>query len=81
MFHDRLEVRSPGRLPNSVDVEKIKYGVSYARNPILVKFMENLRYIDKMGRGVPMVVKAAQQLGRTLVLEEVGEEFVVKLGF
>jgi len=28
-----------------------------------------------------MVVKAAQQLGRTLVLEEVGEEFVVKLGF
>ncbi len=55
MFADRLEFITPGRLPNSVPIEKLKAGVSYGRNPVLVKFMENLRYIDRLGRGLPMV--------------------------
>ena len=29
LFDDRLEVRSPGRLPNTVTIEKMKNGVSY----------------------------------------------------
>ena len=53
MFHDRLEFRSPGRLPNTVTIEKMKVGVSYARNPFLVKYMENIRYIDQLGKGFP----------------------------
>lgn len=39
---------SPGRLPNNVTVEKIIADVSYSVNPVLAKFMENLRYIDKL---------------------------------
>ena len=46
MFDDRIEFHSPGRLPNTVTIDKMKVGVSYARNPFLVKYMENLRYID-----------------------------------
>jgi len=79
VFTDRLEVRSPGRLPNTVTIEKLSSGVSYSTNPVIVKFMENLRYIDKLGRGLPMVWLAAQRLGRQIVFEEVGEEFVVTL--
>ncbi|NJN34648.1 MAG: transcriptional regulator [Saprospiraceae bacterium] len=79
LFSDRLEIRSPGRLPNTVTTDKMKAGVSYATNPILLKFMENLRYIDKLGRGIPMVNQTALKNNKALILEEVGEEFVLIL--
>ncbi len=79
MFDDRLEFRSPGRLPNTITIEKLKVGVSYAVNPILVKFMENLRYTDRLGRGLPMVYREARQAGKAVEFKEVGEEFWVVL--
>ena len=80
LFDDRLEVKSPGRLPNTVTVEKMTAGVSYATNPVLLKFMENLRYIDKLGRGIPMVYQTALKNNKQLHLEEVGEEFSLVIG-
>ncbi len=80
MFADRLEFRSPGRLPNAITIEKLKVGVSYAINPILVKFMENLRYIERLGRGLPMVYREAQKNNKRLEFKEIGEEFWVTLG-
>ena len=77
MYQDRIEFISPGRLPNTVTIEKLKDGVSYASNPILVKFMENLRYIDQLGRGLPMVYQEIQKLNREVLFQEVGEEFRV----
>ncbi len=74
-----LEFITPGRLPNTVTIEKIKAGVSYARNPVLVKFMENLRYIDRLGRGLPMVWREMQKIGGSVEFKEVGEEFKVTL--
>lgn len=79
LFDNRIEFRSPGRLPNSVSIEKLAYGVSHAPNPVIVKFMENLGYIDKLGRGLPMVVQAAKSKGKTVLFEEFGEEFIVTL--
>ncbi|WP_069470148.1 RNA-binding domain-containing protein [Candidatus Marithrix sp. Canyon 246] len=81
MYDDRIEFISPGRLPNSVSIEKIKLGVSYAPNPIIVKFMENLRYIDKLGRGLPMVYRTAKQQNKEVIFQEIGEEFSVTLPF
>jgi ATP-dependent DNA helicase RecG len=81
MFSDRLEVISPGNLPNSVTIEKLPIGVSYASNPILLKFMENLRYVDKLGRGLPMVCAEAKKLGKVVKFEEIGIEFKVTLPF
>jgi len=78
-FDNRIEFISPGRLPNTVTIEKLKNGVSYAVNPVIVKFMENLRYIDKLGRGIPMVCHEAKRLGFEPVFQETGEEFQVIL--
>ncbi len=78
-FRDRIEFISPGRLPNTVTIEKLKNGVSYAVNPVILKFMENLRYIDKLGRGIPMVCFEAKQIGFEPSFEETGEEFKVTL--
>lgn len=80
MYNDRIEFRSPGRLPNTVTIEKMKIGVSYARNPFLVKYMENMRYIDQLGRGIPMILKKMKELGaREPLLMEQGEEFILTI--
>ena len=80
-FIDRIEFISPGRLPNTVTIEKLKNGVSYAVNPVILKFMENLRFIDKLGRGIPMVIQELKKMGLTPSFAEVGEEFRVILPF
>lgn len=80
MFTDRIEFHSPGKLPNTVTIDKMKIGVSYARNPFLVKYMENLRYIDQLGRGIPMIIKNMKELGaREPELKEIGEEFILTI--
>ncbi len=81
LFDDRIEFISPGRLPNSVTIEKLKAGVSYAINPVLVKFMENLRYIDRLGRGLPMVYREVHRSGGQVECKEIGEEFKVTILF
>lgn len=79
IFSDRIEFISPGRLPNTVTIEKLSVGVSYARNPILVRLMENLGYVDKLGRGLPMVWQEARKLDQQVEFIESGEEFRVIL--
>ncbi len=81
IFEDRIEVISPGRLPNTVTIEKLPFGVSFASNPVIVKFMENMRYIDQLGRGLPMVCREAADHGKKVVFEEIGESFKVTLMF
>ncbi len=82
LFDDRLEIHSPGRLPNSVTIQKMKVGVSAMRNPFLVKYMENLNYIDRLGRGIPMILKEMKKVnGFEPVLQEFGEEFMLTLHF
>jgi len=77
MFRDRIEFISPGRLPNTVTIEKLKLGVSYSSNPILLKFMDNLGYVERLGRGLPMVYYEIKNLGKEVIFKELGEEFRV----
>ena len=41
----------------------MKVSNSIHRNPLIVKFMENLRYVDGLGRGVPMIFRTMKDLG------------------
>lgn len=77
-FDNRLEVISPGGLPNSVTVEKMKVSYSIHRNPLIVKFIENLRYLDGLGRGVPMIFREMKRLN-TPIPEIIVDESQVKL--
>lgn len=79
MFDNRIEFISPGNLPNTITIDKLRAGVSYAVNPIIVKFMENLRYIDKLGRGIPMVCREVEKQNKKVMFKELGEEFRVIL--
>jgi ATP-dependent DNA helicase RecG len=76
LFRDRLEVRSPGRLPNTLTLEKIRYGNSAPRNLFLLKYLDNMRYIDGLGRGIPLMIKA---MGDRVSFAETGEIFSVTI--
>ena len=52
IFSDRLEIQSPGRLPNTVTIDGMKSGVRYARNQTLVNVMRDYGYVDSRGMGI-----------------------------
>ncbi|MCI5144307.1 MAG: DUF3365 domain-containing protein [Candidatus Electrothrix sp. AR3] len=70
IFRDRLEITSPGRLPNTLNVEKILTGNSAPRNNFILKYLDNMKFIDGLGRGVPMM---RREMGDRLQYQEEGE--------
>ncbi len=56
IFSDRLEIQSPGRLPNTVTVEGMRSGMRYARNQTLVNVMRDYGYVDARGMGIRIKV-------------------------
>jgi len=79
IFENRIEFISPGLLPNGVSIDKLPVGTSFPRNPTLVRFMENLGYMYKLGRGLPMVCRETSKLGLKVQFIESGQEFRVVL--
>jgi len=62
MFDDRMEIYSPGSLPNTIDLENIKYR-QFSRNQILVKFLYDLGYIEGKGEGIIRMCNAMMHHG------------------
>lgn len=53
IFDDRIEIISPGSLPNNLTVDKIRTGNSNIRNPILVSFVaKGLLPYHGLGSGI-----------------------------
>ena len=57
IFDNRIEIISPGTLPNSLTIENIKNGNSIARNPILISFGTKLLPYRGIGTGVKRALK------------------------
>lgn len=51
-YADRLEIRSPGALQNSMTVEKMLAGQRSPRNPLIVDVLRDYGYVDARGMGV-----------------------------
>ncbi|MCR5622688.1 MAG: hypothetical protein K6G18_12670, partial [Treponema sp.] len=78
IYTDRIEVQSPGRLANTLSLEMLPYGNSAPRNIFLVKLLDNMNYIDGLGRGIPLIVR---KMGKRAAFSENGEMFCVRLDF
>ncbi len=52
MFHDRVEIISPGKLANSLTVEKIKSGISIHRNPVINSICKSVLPYSGYGSGI-----------------------------
>ena len=58
MFADRVEIISPGHLPNNLTIENVLNGNSNIRNPILASFAATALPYRGLGTGVRRAVKA-----------------------
>lgn len=80
MFTDRLEIHSPGRLPNTQTLEDLGTRPPYARNQLIVGFLQRLGYIEFLGEGIlTMRREMMQHNGTEPEFAEIGEEFRVRL--
>ena len=58
VFPDRIEITSPGHLPNKLTVEQAKSGNSIPRNPILQSIAAKVLPYRGIGTGIPRALKA-----------------------
>jgi len=58
IFRDRIEIISPGHLPNNLTVENIKSGNSNIRNPILASYATKILPYRGLGSGIIRALKA-----------------------
>jgi ATP-dependent DNA helicase RecG len=85
LFDDRLEIYSPGALPNSVTVDTMAVRQA-TRNELLVRFLSKapiqhlgvpgrVFYVEARGEGVPLIIEESRQVaGRLPVWELFGDE-------
>ncbi|MBU3917093.1 hypothetical protein KKA14_16285 [bacterium] len=62
----------------SIINQKIEVGNSASRNHFIVKYLDNMRYIDGLGRGIPRVIKLFES---RVIFEEIGVLFRVTVFF
>ena len=62
IFDNRIEIISPGKLPNTLTVEHIKMGASMPRNPILFTNARYLLPFVGVGSGIPRAIKNSPDL-------------------
>lgn len=81
IYDDRLEVVSPGNLPNTVTVEKIRHGYRAARNELIKEVLRDYRYIEATGLGVPrkIIRGMREHNGKEPDLVEDEHRFTVRL--
>jgi ATP-dependent DNA helicase RecG len=81
LFRDRVEVRSPGRLPNSITLDNIRLGVHAERNRAICTLLTQLGYMSAIGTGVPrLIVRLSRQIsGREPEFMLIGEELRVRI--
>ncbi len=77
IFDDRIEIISPGKLPNSLTVEDVKYGNPVIRNPQLVKFSFHTMPFSGIGTGITRALEEQPNIEFTNDIE--GEQFIVKI--
>lgn len=57
IFDNRIEIISPGKLPNSLSVDNIKHGISVIRNPIITSFAAKLLPYRGIGSGIVRAIR------------------------
>lgn len=81
VYSDRIEIVSPGKLPNGITTDRMKVGCRASRNQLIKDVMRDYGYLEHMGMGVPRkIIKSMQEHNGTEPdLIEDGERFIVRL--
>jgi ATP-dependent DNA helicase RecG len=81
VYSDRLEIVSPGRLPNGITPDRMRAGCRAARNQLLKDVMRDYRYLEHMGMGIPrkIILGMKAHNGTEPALVEEQERFILSL--
>lgn len=80
IFDNKLEIMSPGKLPNTVSLENIRLGVHSERNQLIVSYLAKMGYMTQIGTGIPRMIRLLKEhTGREPDFEERDQEFVVRI--
>ena len=80
VFDDRVEVRTPGGLPNSVRLDQLPAGVHVLRNPTVYNLLLKRGLVTDAGSGIPRMIRLLRdRTGHDPDLRIEGNEFVVAL--
>ena len=62
IFENRIEIINPGKLPNNLDIARIKMGVSIPRNPTIHTFAGELLPYRGVGTGIIRALKLYKEI-------------------
>jgi ATP-dependent DNA helicase RecG len=81
IYQGRLEIVSPGKLPNGITPERMRAGTRAARNQLLKDVMRDYGYLEHMGMGVPRKIIRGMKdhNGTDPELIEENERFTLRL--
>ena len=80
VFDDRLEIRTPGALPNTVTLESLPFGIHVLRNPMIYGMLLRVGLVTDAGSGIPRIIRLTQQaVGQAPTFRQEGNEFVLTL--
>ena len=79
IYADRLEIISPGRLPNGVTTERIRVGCRSTRNELLKDVMRDYGYLEHMGIPRKIIRGMREHNGTAPDLIAAEEQFTVRL--
>jgi ATP-dependent DNA helicase RecG len=81
IYDDRVDIRTPGGLPNSVTVDAIKLGAAHMlRNPTVYTLFSRLGLVTGIGSGVYRTIQLVREAtGREPAFAVEGNEFTVSL--
>ena len=75
IFDNRVEIVSPGALPNSLTIDNIKMGNAVVRNNLIVSYCSKLMKYRGLGSGITRAFKAQPNI--ELINDADGEQFRV----
>jgi len=77
VFDDRVEIISPGKLPNALTIEEIRYGNPVIRNSQIAMFSSYTLPYSGLGSGLKRAINAQPDI--EFINDTEGEQFIVKI--
>ncbi|MHB8280305.1 MAG: ATP-binding protein, partial [Candidatus Humimicrobiaceae bacterium] len=79
IFLDRIEIHSPGKLPNTVTIDSIKVGGSHVlRNPSIYNILVKMGKVTDLRSGVRRIIKLIQEyIKKDVDFKEIDSEFIL----
>jgi ATP-dependent DNA helicase RecG len=61
IYENRIKIFSPGQFPGPLDLNNLRAGITYIRNPVICKIFREAGYVEKIGSGLIAIFDSYQK--------------------